>query len=94
MRGGGMGSKDLLRNKLNSKLHLQILVTLTTQKNSASFFENLSQEGFTISVSVIISLPKDCFSRRFLTYPPEHVYIVCLNSLLMYTSMLSAHQWV
>lgn len=72
-----MGSKDLLKNKLNSRLHLQILVTLTTQKNSASFFENLSQEGFTISVSVIISLPKDCFSRRFLTYPPR----ACVHSM-------------
>lgn len=54
MRGGGGGrqSKDLLKNKLNYKLHLKILMALTTQKNSAFFLENPSKEEFTISVSV------------------------------------------
>lgn len=63
-----MQSKDLLKNILNCKLQLKNLEALTTQKNSASFLEKLSKEELPVSVSVILSLPKDSISRKYLTY--------------------------
>lgn len=62
-----MQSKELLKNRLNCKLQLKNLEALTTQKNSASFLESLSQEEFSASVSVILSLLKDSVSRKHLT---------------------------
>lgn len=63
-----MQSKDRLKNRLNFKLQLKILVAPVTQKNSASFLENLLKEEFTTSMSVIISFS---LSRRYQTYSPR-----------------------
>lgn len=87
-----MPSKDLLKNILNYELQLKNLKALTTQKNSASFLENLSKEEFPVSVSVILSLPKDSISRKYLTYLQSMCTWVCVNSLLRYTLMLGTHK--
>lgn len=61
----GMQSKNLPQNRLNCKLQLKHLETLTTQKNSASFLGNLFNEEFMVSVvSVILSLLQDSISRK------------------------------
>lgn len=76
----GMQSKDLLKNRLNCKLRLKNLEALTTQKNSATFFENLSKGEFMVFVAVIPSLLKDSVSRKYLL-TPKRVYLgVCESS--------------
>lgn len=45
----------LLKNRLSCKWQLKILVAPVTQKNSASFLENVSKEAFATSVFEIIS---------------------------------------